>query len=122
MPQSQYAFRGHGLCMNTALSTEMRDVFSTKQMPTEGTSSSNDTRWNTLLQRQTTNKSICDVSHTQLKGKDNLRPPGTGVANNNIAMDMQYNIAPSEMTEHQWQTEGIMTPVNYQNLEVKLVS
>lgn len=104
MPQSQYAFREHGLCMNTALSTSLRDVFSTKQMPTEDTSSLDKRDGSLLLQREMTDKSICDVSHTLHPKKETVCLSDTVVANDDIALNMLYNIAPTTVTEHQWRT------------------
>ena len=103
MPQSQYAFREDGLCMNTALSTSLRDVFSTKQMPTEGTSSL-DYGVETYCQPEMTNKSICDVSHTLNPKKESICLSGTEVVDDDIALNMQYDIAPTKVTEHQWRT------------------
>lgn len=104
MPQSQYAFREHGLCMNTALSTSLRDVFSTKQMPTESTSSLDDRDGSLLLQKEMTDKSICDVSHALNSKKETVCLSGTVVADDDIALNMQYNIATTAVTEHQWRT------------------
>jgi hypothetical protein len=90
--------------MNTALSTSLRDVFSTKQMPTEDTSSLDDRDGSLLLQKEMTDKSICDVSHALNSKKETVCLSGTMVADDDIALNMQYDITPTAVTEHQWRT------------------
>ena len=105
LPQSQYALRLASLCMDTRLSTNHRDVFSTKQIPIGTNSSSHlDGNGSHLLQYGMTSKSICDVSLT-LNTKNRVSAATTQVIRNERdALSMQYLMNSEPVTEHQWRT------------------
>ena len=91
--------------MNTLLSTNHRDVFSTEQIPV-GTvfTSHNDGHGSNLLQRGMTTKSICDVSLT-LNTKKRVSAADTQVIRSERDTQFTQSVTTSKaMTEHQWRT------------------
>ena len=91
--------------MNTPLSTNQRDVFSTEQIPV-GTvfTSHKDGHGSHLLQYGMTTKSICDVSLT-LNTKKRVSAAVTQVIRNERDTLFTRCVTNSEaMTEHQWRT------------------
>ena len=91
--------------MNAQLSTNHRDVFSTKQIPIGiGSSSHNDGHGSHLLQYGMTTKSICDVSLT-LNTKKRVSAALTQVVGSERdTLFTQYLTTSGPVTEHQWRT------------------